>query len=1375
MPSFSILSADSTSSAYQAGQMFATWLVPVLLLLGILKCTSLLRRPQTSGPCATALLLTLCGWFFGTAFFALSMMSVEWANACRVLSGVLNIVCNVAAIIVAIVGLATYDSRRHDQGRAQAVSALVLSCLLVVGGVLTALLFVRKVDNALENGEKISKAGERVRNEEFNFAITPAQGWFATSPKVLNEVACNAFRRLRPEGYFIVIAEHPESITELADYMEIVKENLNGAATSVRDDSIREMEIAGVRFMRRSCVVLTAEAKGIPMYFDQYVTTRPGYAWQFTFWCQEKLRNQLQPDFESTMQSFRLLDDKRSVSPGNGVNNVKRVTAGYHTELDPLQWRGWKPENIPLADFAALRSMEAVTVLPVVLPSEEVSRDDLARALLARLGLPYPDDSWKEVPWKTTWGEGVEITGTRMLEKEPYDYVLRLVRRGTLAHLHAGWSHSKKGDMKLLRQALDAIHLIGVDEAGKNLTLKQMADPKLFMPPGDVTAAPDDDAKRIQHSFVVNDIGIELYKRKEYKKAAEWFRAAMNLAPKDHAMLGNYADALRNDARAKEALEFLTPRIGAFAKVPGIHLKQAYLLADTGDAEAGTKAFITAIEAGLTDEDEALAWLQTLNESEQYTPALTAAEAWMKKFPGVNSRRWHAQTLSYTGKEEEAVELLEKLETEFPDDRRVTYDLAEMLNTAGDHARAATLAEKLLADGKDSPRALMVLGWSQMGRKWYREAKATFEKAAKKQPDEESVQNALRRASAMLGQGDNSDVKTPLEAVKIPEAIQKLIDAHQAPKDYGQDQSSVWLLTAKGYHFDKKKPLRRTWHRSVRILTTQGANDFSSIEHAFHPLHERIFINQVSIRDENGKVTTPANITDDAYVMDLNDGNATHRKKLHFQVPGLRPGCVLDYQITIEDKSPADFFTFERHQFSDSAADIVFVTGDSLNEVKAAELRLGDAVKVINEKGLRAWVAFDTPIDHPEPLSGLYEDRVPCVNLAGNEGTWEKLGADFLHDIHDRFKPDPQTSTLAKQLVEGAKDDVEKVARLARHVQKEVSYTAIEFGSRARRPNPAAQTLKQKYGDCKDQALLLHQLLSAVEVKSQLTLVNTDWRTHPSLPTLDQFNHMVVHVPCLGAGRLVDTTDSRLQLEKWQADSLWHSHALVLDVEKTRLMPPQATPAAGSCLVESRRTIRPSGEGGWEVRETFTTHGYYASWFRGAFQGLDKPQILRKAQSLMENHGRLQVQEARFDTLEDNSLPAVLELRYIVPDAIHAEDAGLRGMLPSFWEHDYLASAFVKDRHTPFIFHYPFRLRSTVTFDGMPASFGPALATRAANRKGTHASHEWRVSTATPSSPVIEFEFTVKPGSHPAAEYTRWHEEWAAALKVWTGPVSWKP
>ena len=1359
--------ADETSSAYQAGQMVGTWLVPVLLLLGILKCIAVLRRPQASGPCLTALLLTLCGWFFGATFYALTLTVPTWAEGFYVIGIMLNILSNLAAIIVAIVGLATYDSRRHHQGRAQAVSSLVLSCLLVIMGVLTASLFVQRKEAGVA-----SKPGEPVRNEEFNFTITPAAGWISTKPKLLNESACNAFRCLRPEGYFIVIAENPEAVTELDEYMDIVKENLNGAATSVRDDSIRELEINGVRFMRRTCVVVTPEAKGLPMYFDQYVTIRPGFAWQFTFWCQESYRHQLQADFDSTMQTFHLLDEKRSVAAGEGVMNVNRPSTGYYTDLDPLQWRGWQPESMPLVEFAALRGLEAVVVMPVILPSEEVTRDDLLHALLARLDVAYPDDSWKETPWKSTWGEGVELTGSRKNDDTPYHYIVRIIRRGKLAHLHAGWAHSKKGDMKLLRESLDAIHLLQAVEPGQNLTLEQMAKPQNFMPPGEVPAESDDEGKHINLGFVFNDIGIELYKRKEHKKAAEWFREAMEHAPKDHAMLGNYTDALRNDGRAKEALEFLTPRLQAFAKIPDLHLKRAHLLADTGEAEAGNEAFFAAIKAGLKDENDALEWLQALNNSEQFTPALAAAEAWMKKSPDVNSRRWHAQTLSYTGKENEAAELLEKLSSEFPDDRRVSYDLAEMLNTAGEHARAAVLADKLLADGKDAPRALMVLGWSQMGRKWYREAKATFEKAAKKQPDDESVQNALRRASAMLGQGDNSNVKTPLEAVKIPESIQKLVDAHQPPASYGEDQSIVWLLTAKGYHFDKKKPLRRTWHRSVRILTTQGANDFSSIEHVFHPLHERIFINAVSIRDETGKVTTPANITDDAYVMDLGDGNATHRKKLHFQVPGLRPGCVLDYQLTIEDISPAEFFPFERHQFSDSAADIVFITGDALDEVKTAGLRLEGTTKVITEKGLHAWIALDTPIDRNEPLSGLYEDRVPCVNLAGNEGDWNKLGTDFLHDIQDRLKADPQTSKLAKELTAGAADDIEKVARLARHVQKEISYTAIEFGTRARRPNLAAQTLKQKYGDCKDQALLLHQLLGAAGIESQLTLVNTDWRIHPSLPTLDQFNHMVVHVPCLGEHRLVDTTSAHLQLEKWQADSLWHSHALLLDKDKTQLIAPQDTPAKDSGLVESQRRVKALNGHDWEVRETFTAHGYYAAWLRGAFAGLDKPQILQKAQSLMEKHGTLQVEEARFEALDDPARPAILELRYLVTDAIHEDANGLRASLPCIWESDYLAMTFVKDRLTPFVFYYPFQMRSRISFEGMPSSFTSALQGHAGTRQGTHATHEFRVKT---SDATLEFDFSASSASRPAADYARWHEEWSAALKGWTRPLVWKP
>lgn len=1334
-----------TSAAYQAGQLtgFAILFLPVFL--GMLKCISLLRRPTTSKLCVTALLLALAGWLLAMSGHGLSLLLPAQEHVIRVIVGLLALLLLPAAFVLGIIGMACFDSKRHTQGRAQAGWALAVSGVFAVVAIVGAVMTVRAGILAEELAAEAASPTV-IKSEEHNCALARPPRWVSVKPETLNKLACIAFRRARPEGYAIVIGEKINGEMANEDFMDAVKANMAASTSNVQDDQTVKITLHGRDFLRHTCVVRMSDVPLMPMYFEQWTTTLPGHAWQVTCWGPATSREQLTTDARVMMEGFDVPDPARVAA--TPFENVDRPAWGYHTRLSASAWKPWADHSQALADFAAMRPHEGLVVIPVDLGEKAPNLESAAHALLARMDIPFPsDEGWAAKSWPCAWGEGLEITGSRTVDATEYDYILRVASQDRRAQLHAGWAVKKKGDLALVRTALDAIEL----------TTPQ------GMPPAPTAAQTKD------RGLVLNSVGIALYQRDEFKEAAAWFRRAFELAPKDPAVLANVVDALRQSGQPKEALEYLSPRISAFPKHASLHLHHAWLLSETGDDTAASAAFLKAIEAGLKDENKALEWLQHLNGKDQHALATAAAERWMAKFPGVNSRRWHAQTIASGGDSKRGLQLLEKLSAEFPDDRRVLYDLGEAFNDADEHARAATVAEKLLADGKDSPRALMILGWSQMGRKWYREAKTTFEQADKKQPDNEVVQGALRRASAMLGQGNNSDIKTPIDPVAIPEAVRKLIAKHPVAKDFGAGQPLAWLLTAKGCHFEPGKPLRRTWLRRAHILTTEGANDLSSIEHGFDPLSERIFINHVEVRDEKGSVIASA--PGDAYVMDLDDGNASHRKKLHFQIPGLRPGCTVEYEISIQDLGKTDVFPFARHLFDDSAAEVVFVTG-AVGKINIAAVRT-ETLQTVREKDLIAWAGFNLPLGHDEPMNGFYEDRVPGVCLCGDEGTWDKAGSVFLKDIADRLKPDAKTEEMSRQLTAGLKTEREKITALAGHVQKHVSYTAIEFGTRARRPNPAAQTLQQQYGDCKDQALLTHQLLQAAGIESHLALVNTNWRVQPALPTLDQFNHMVVHVPSLGAGWLIDTTDKNLPPALWHADSLWHSHALILQPGKVRLQEPVAAPAQDSSLVESRRVIRPEDDA-WHVEETLTLHGYYAAWMRGAFTGLDAAGQLHKAQGLLEKNARVHLHSFAFANLSDIAQPASLSLSYDVPGRLHDEGGLKRAAPPALWENEYLVTTFVKKRQTPFLMRYPFHFHSEVVVEGLKDITPASLQAFDASTEGGFT--RWKLAASRGKDNIaLRFEFGCTAGEHPAASWSKWHDEWNAALKAWDHPLVWKP
>ena len=196
--------------------------------------------------------------------------------------------------------------------------------------------------------------------------------------------------------------------------------------------------------------------------------------------------------------------------------------------------------------------------------------------------------------------------------------------------------------------------------------------------------------------------------------------------------------------------------------------------------------------------------------------------------------------------------------------------------------------------------------------------------------------------------------------------------------------------------------------------------------------------------------------------------------------------------------------------------------------------------------------------------------RAVCLFIKGD---WAELGRDYLKQIDTLLKPDAKVKSLAAELVGTLKTDEEKIRALTAHVQKNVTYQAIEFGRRAHIPKPAERVLTSRYGDCKDQALLLYQLCKAAGIPAQLALINSNNNLEPALPSLDQFNHMIVRLPGQKAA-FVDSTNPALPACKLPPE-LFQRQALVLYPDKPRLEPRTHQFPCGQSDLRARHHGRP--------------------------------------------------------------------------------------------------------------------------------------------------------------------------------------------------------
>jgi transglutaminase-like putative cysteine protease len=103
---------------------------------------------------------------------------------------------------------------------------------------------------------------------------------------------------------------------------------------------------------------------------------------------------------------------------------------------------------------------------------------------------------------------------------------------------------------------------------------------------------------------------------------------------------------------------------------------------------------------------------------------------------------------------------------------------------------------------------------------------------------------------------------------------------------------------------------------------------------------------------------------------------------------------------------------------------------------------------------------------------------------------------------------------IALEITHGISSEEEKVKTIYQWVQTNIKYIAFEDGLHGFIPREAEEILVKKYGDCKDMANILSEMLRAVDINAHLTWIGTRKKPYSylELPTTVADNHMIATV-----------------------------------------------------------------------------------------------------------------------------------------------------------------------------------------------------------------------------------------------------------------------
>lgn len=784
---------------------------------------------------------------------------------------------------------------------------------------------------------------------------------------------------------------------------------------------------------------------------------------------------------------------------------------------------------------------------------------------------------------------------------------------------------------------------------------------------------------------------------KMYDKAIKTTSDYYNEDGKNENYITKILQVYEAQKKYKEAYDFLNKHDSNFKNNLLLLSWRAFLETELGMKEAAQKNYEKLFAAGYKSDSDFELYADFLEKNKKYEAALEASKEYYGENPPQSVLVKMSCYLYYLGKHDVAIQMLKEKMEGIPFNLSIGYELDDHYYKQGMYQEAIKVCDKIIKQNSKALWAFYRKGKSQYQSRWYRQAKESVEIALKMKPGDSKIKDLLDNISNVLGEGNNYLVKEKIEPSKIPDTYK--VD----PKDWDK----AW--TKEGYNASYIRRLTsvslldngdcvETNYRLIKLLTKGGVESFSSQVIYFNPQDEQVFVNELSVFDDQGNLIAEGDVKNYYVIDDTSSGMASNDKELNLPTPGLEEGYYIRLVYSRKKSGYKKFRLFKHYLCATFPVEkSVFYFWGDMKKIKWVGSE--DLISEPLETGC-CWKIDHPPIYTSETIQPSASKFMPLIQVNDSKNTWENEGLSYLKLIDDKLKMDPETKQLAEELTKSITKKEDKILALSNYVQSKLTYKAIEFGRRAYIPNPSPLIIKNKYGDCKDHALLLHMLLKGAGVPSNLAFVDTNDSVEEDLPSNDYFNHVIVHIPGEGPGRFVDCTDKDTDTQLPIPYGMSLNKALILDPKKPYLVTLPEYPQ-GSCDVVSEREIELKENGDVLVKETQVSHGYYAAIMRYYLMSQEAVKRKEAMEDRMRRHGLpIALKELRAENVEQINQPVTLHMEYLIKNHFKPSDNRLIGHIPSPWESYYIYIDPVEKRNNPLCLSYPLVMKTSITIKG---------------------------------------------------------------------------
>ncbi len=1177
--------------------------------------------------------------------------------------------------------------------------------------------------------------------EDFTFRL-PGEDWDVVSdPSNLTAPLefFNAKTGRRAEIQTVVL-----STGESPDVMDRARAEMQGRGISLRNVSLADVSPREELGMTGAFFETAGRGSDSPLASDGFVASAGGRVFFLTLSTQDSTdRAVFAREWRDFFAGFSLSEALKSSArekefSKETVTRYESKSLGYAFESKDSLWHNWESVAAQNGDpdlvLANMSEETAFFVYGTIVNPDEVSAQDLFKVLLIRLGVNPDEPSLETVRVRGGNAEKFvqNFTCDRVIDGYDFKYVGRYFWDGGRGILVAGWAQGilYKKYAKILDRAIDGVSLL---ERPEKLS--------------------DEKSLKFQ-AAVVNQVGLLRLADGQPLVALSYFEKANRMDPTDPLYLINCGFVY-------QMKELYGPGVNHFLSELDLVRKNGRLLSILGEM------YEAMMDYGEARKYAEMALRYTPNNPEyvinlsdalwglgQRNQSLAVVQNLYDKQPSARLGVYLAKTYMGMDRYAEAVDILYATKRRFGVNVDLGLTLMDALIFMGRYPEALAVSEETLPVGASDYRVWTSRGKAQFYSKNFVQAEKSLSHALLMHPDDEDIKSFLSASKAFLGKADNRALQKKIDPVEMrPVALASLVNREYAKKAKDEAFPAVVHYAREALRADKDKAWVRTTQKLIEILDTRGVGLYSELSFDFLPGFDRIFLNALEIYDSTMTLKAKVSLSG-AYITYATElGLDNEMQTAHFPLEKLSPGDFVYMQISrtsIANYGVIPFVSFEASEEVPVRTTSFKIYADTSRFVTEEYGPLSSHYEADGEE----WSIDDPIVIRREPYMPNYRDYGAGFLLTGKR-TWADVGREYENLIRHQFKSAIPVREKAFE-VKGSRLGKEAILAEVRFVRENIRYRDVRFGGHSLIPQLAETTLRERRGDCKDQSLLLKEMLDAIGVRSKLVAIHLNEAGFENLPSIQQFNHMMLYIP-KGADypeMWVDPSDKGGNERPVPLD-MEGKVALVIDGDSSHVAVTPILENEKEHQVFLYHRLHIGKDGSAEFRDSLCMTGKFASVLRNRLYGRDAKETETLLQELIaQGVPDVSISRVRTENVTDFDKPLKLVITFSSKNYFGKSSDGFKGRYPNIWERSIMHLPKVRTRYLPIRMPHETEFESEleVTADGdLHVQESPKFSreTEYVNFERTAHGYKW-----------MTFAIYADP-----SEYERIREEWNYLLE----------